>query len=253
MTQPVVHTITEDGVATVILDSPHNRNALSSQLIEQLLAELAAASADEAVRVVVLSHTGPVFCSGADLKETAAAVVSGEIPVARLGEVLTALWECPKPVVARVGGAARAGGLGMIAAVDIAVCAETATFAFTEVRIGVVPAVISATVLPRLSSRAATELFLTGDTFDGARAAAIGLVTAAVPEPDLDAAVARYVGSLRRGAPGALATTKGLLRTGRLEARLAELTALSVEAFGGVEGREGMAAFAQRRDPSWVR
>jgi methylglutaconyl-CoA hydratase len=141
----------------------------------------------------------------------------------------------------------------MIAAADIAVCTETATFAFTEVRIGVAPAVISATVLPRLSSRAASELFLTGDTFDGARAVAIGLVTAAVPEPDLDAAVARYVGSLRRGAPGALAITKGLLRTGPLEARLAELTALSVAAFRGVEGREGMAAFAQRRDPSWIR
>ena len=121
-----------------------------------------------------------------------------------MGEVLAAIWESPKPVVARVGGPARAGGLGLIAAADIAVCTTDATFAFTEVRIGVIPAVISATVLPRLSPRAAAELFLTGDTFDGVRAAAIGLVTSAVPAVELDAAVDAYVRSLVRGAPTAL-------------------------------------------------
>jgi methylglutaconyl-CoA hydratase len=249
----LVHTSTIDGVATLTLDSPDNRNALSTTLIEQLLAALRAATADPAARVIVLSHTGPVFCSGADLKETAAAFAAGDVPIARLGDVLHAIADCPKPVVARVGGPARAGGLGLIAAADVAVCASAATFAFTEVRIGVVPAVISATVLPRLSSRAAAELFLTGDTFDGTRAATIGLVTAAVPSDELDTAVASYVSSLLRGAPGALATTKRLLKDSALAARLAELTELSVAVFAGEEGREGMTAFAERRAPSWVR
>src|SRR5215468_12387742 len=200
------------GVATLTLDSPANRNALSSGLIDELVTGLAAALSDDAVRVIVLNHTGPVFCSGADLKETAAALSGDGVPAGRMGEVLGAIWESPKPVVARVGGPARAGGLGLIAAADIAVCTTEATFAFTEVRIGVIPAVISATVLRRLSPRAAAELYLTGGTFNGVRAAEIGLVTAAVPAADLDATVATYVASLVRGAPGALAATKKLLR-----------------------------------------
>jgi methylglutaconyl-CoA hydratase len=243
------------GVATVTLDSPHNRNALSGALIGQLLDGLRAATADDAVRVIVLSHTGPVFCSGADLKETAAAVASGEVPAARLGEVLAAVVECPKPVVARVAGPARAGGIGLVAAADIAVCADTATFAFSEVRIGVVPAVISATVLPRLSSRAAAELYLTGSTFDGRRAAEVGLVTAAVPADGLDEAVGRYCAALVRGAPAALAGSKSLLlgqRATTLREDLAALTDLSVGFFGSSEGREGVTAFWEKRDPAWV-
>src|SRR3954452_5699855 len=176
---PLVRSQAAHGVATITLDSPANRNALSTALIEELLAALAAAAGDDTARGVVLTHTGPVFCSGADLKETAAAFGSGRPPINRLGEVLTAIWEGPKPVVARLTGPARAGGLGLIAAADLAVCALDATFAFSEVRIGVIPALISATVLPRLTSRAAAELYLTGDVFDGVRAAQIGLVTSA--------------------------------------------------------------------------
>src|SRR4051794_14317150 len=192
----LVRTATVAGVTTVTLDSPANRNALSTPLMTQLLDALSAALTDPAVRVVVLSHTGPVFCSGADLKETAEAREAGRVPAEKLADVLAALWEFPKPVVARVGGPARARGLGLIAAADIAVCAREATFAFTEVRLGVIPAVISATVLPRLTPRAATELYLTGNVFDGARAAEIGLVTAAVPADGLDAAVAGYCTAL---------------------------------------------------------
>jgi methylglutaconyl-CoA hydratase len=159
-------------------------------------------------------------------------------------------------VVARVGGAARAGGLGLIAAADIAVCSTTATFAFTEVRLGVIPAVISSTVLPRLSPRAAAELFLTGDTFDGEQAVQVGLVTKAVADEHLDATVDTYVASLVRGAPAALAATKELLRApadGRAIAeRLADLSALSVRFFTSDEGREGVTAFAEKRNPSWV-
>lgn len=260
MTGPLVRTDVSAGVATLTLDSPHNRNALSTALIGELVAALEAAVANERVRVIVLTHTGPVFCSGADLKETAASFASGQVPAGRMGEALAAVWESPKPVVARVGGPARAGGLGLIAAADIAICSAAATFAFTEVRLGVIPAVISATVLPRLTPRAAAELFLTGDTFDGDRAAAIGLVTAAVPAARLDATVDAYVASLVRGAPTALGTTKALLR-GELAAtpahtsirdELAHLSEVSVGFFTSAEGREGVRSFVEKRDPSWV-
>jgi methylglutaconyl-CoA hydratase len=242
-------------VATLTLDSPANRNALSTALIEELLAALAAADADETVRAVVLTHTGPVFCSGADLKETAAAFGSGRPPINRLGEVLAAIWESPKPVVARVAGPARAGGLGLVAAADIAVCSLDATFAFSEVRIGVVPAVISATVLPRLSPRAAAELYLTGATFDGARAAQAGLVSAAVDAGALDATVEAFLADLVRGAPGALAGTKALLRRRAADTfrdDVAALTEISVGYFGSAEGMEGILAFRDKRDPNWI-
>jgi methylglutaconyl-CoA hydratase len=251
----LIHTAVAGAVATLTLDSPHNRNALSTALIEELLAALASATADPAARVIVLSHTGPVFSSGADLKETAAAAAAGDIPAGRLGEVLAAVWRCPKPVVARVGGAARAGGLGIIAAADIAVAAASATFAFSEVRIGVVPAVISSTVLPRLTSRAAAELYLTGDVFDAARAAQVGLLTAAVPDAELDAAVRRYTDALVRAAPNALAGAKELLRrapAASFEDDLAALTELSVGYFRSAEAAEGMSAFRDKRAPSWV-
>jgi methylglutaconyl-CoA hydratase len=251
----LVRTETVRGVNTLTLDSPTNRNALSTALIDQLLDGLAAAVADPGVRAVVLSHEGPVFCSGVDLAETEAARASGTLPAARMGELLQAVWECPKPVVARVGGPARAGGLGLVAAADIAVCTTDATFAFSEVRIGVVPALISTTVLPRLTSRAAAELFLTGETFDGTRAAHAGLVTSAVPATELDAAVERYLDSLRRAAPGALAGTKALLRRPQPAVfgdNLAELGELSLSYFRSEEGVEGVAAFRQKRDPAWI-
>ncbi|BCJ63799.1 enoyl-CoA hydratase-related protein [Polymorphospora rubra] len=251
----LVRVTTRAGVTMLTLDSPPNRNALSTPLMTELLRALDAAVADDTVRVVVLSHTGPVFCSGADLKETAAAYDSGTVPAGMLGDVLAALWECPKPVVARVGGAARAGGLGLVAAADIAVCAETATFAFTEVRIGVVPAVISATVLRRLAPRAAAELYLTGGTFDGRRAAEVGLVTRAVPADTLDEVVGDYCAALVRGGPRALAGTKELLRsreTTTVRDEAAELSALSTGYFLSDEGREGVRAFREKRSPAWL-
>jgi methylglutaconyl-CoA hydratase len=251
----LVQVSTAGGVATLTLDSPHNRNALSTQLMTELLAALAAAVADDAVRVLVISHTGPVFCSGADLKETAAAYGSGAVPAGLLGDVLAAVWECPKPVVARVGGPARAGGLGLIAATDLAVCDQDATFAFTEVRIGVIPAVISATVLARLSPRAAAELYLTGETFDGRRAERIGLVSTATPAEAVDGTVAAYCAALVRGAPGALAGAKELLRRpapSDFRAELAELTTLSTGFFLSSEGREGVLAFREKRPAQWV-
>jgi methylglutaconyl-CoA hydratase len=243
-----------DGLATLTLDSPRNRNALSSELIDALLPALRAADEDDSVRVIVLSHTGRAFCSGVDLTETVSTASGTAPPAARLGELLAAVWESAKPVVARVGGPARGGGVGLVAAADIAVCAEDATFAFPEVRLGLIPAVISATVLPRLANRAAAELYLTGELFDGVRAAQIGLVNSAVPAGALDATVGRYTAALRRGAPGALAGTKELLRRSMditMSEEIAALTTLSLRYFGSAEAVEGIRAFREKRDPDW--
>jgi methylglutaconyl-CoA hydratase len=251
----LVRAATAAGVTTLTLDSPANRNALSTPLMRRLIDLLGAALTDSAVRAVVISHTGPVFCSGADLKETAEARASGRVPAEMLGDVLAAIWEFPKPVVARVAGPARAGGLGLIAAADIAVCSHDATFAFTEVRLGVIPAVISATVLPRLAPRAAAELYLTGEVFDGVRAAEVGLVTRSVPAEGLDATVAAFCDALVRGGPLALAGTKQLLRRTRdasIRADLADLAERSGGYFRSPEGVEGVTAYREKRPPSWV-
>lgn len=253
--EPLVRVATHRGVATLTLDSPRNRNALSTPLLTQLREALAAAVADPAVRVVRLDHAGPAFCSGADLAESEAARKAGTMPVAMLADLLVELCECPKPVVARVAGPARAGGIGLVAAADLAICATDATFAFTEVRLGVIPAVISAVVLPRLADRAANRLYLTGEVFGGEQAAAAGLVTEAVPATQLDGAVADLCDALIRGAPAALAGAKQLLRRARpadLRAELAELSELSVSYFRSADAQEGIAAFRQRRDPQWV-
>ncbi len=250
----LVHADTARGIATITLDSQHNRNALSAQLMAELTDRLRAAQADDAVRVIVLTHDGRVFCSGMDLSEARGGSAAG-MGVNAFPAVLQSIWDSPKPVVARVAGPARAGGVGLIGACDIAVAARAATFAFTEVRIGVVPAVISITVLPRLLPRAAHELFLTGEVFDGTRAAAVGLVNSAVDSADLDAEVSRYVDMLVLGAPGALAATKQVLRRVRpasMSEDFAAMLSLSAEHFAGDEGQEGIAAFTEKRQPSWV-
>ncbi len=240
------------GTATVVtLDSPHNRNALSAALLEQLHAALQEAMADPATRVVVLTGAGPVFCSGADLKEQR----TGVRPVVNLPEILTLLLEGPKPVVARVNGAARAGGLGLIAACDLTVGLATATFGFSEVRIGVAPAIIAVTCLRRMDPRAARELFLTGEPFDGERARQAGLLDRAVPDDRLDAAVDELVDRLSRGGPEALAVTKRLLRDlpgGDLQDDFRRMAAVSAERFGSAEAREGIAALLGKRPPAWA-
>lgn len=250
----LVHRDVAGGVATITLDSPHNRNALSARLRRELIGHLDAAIADDTVRVIVLTHTGPVFCSGMDLKESRGAGAEQQ-GVTEVPRILTTLWDSPTPVVARIAGPARAGGVGIVAACDIAVAADAATFAFSEVRIGVVPAVISVTVLPRLLPRAAHELFLTGETFDATRAAAIGLVNSAVPADGLDAEVDRYTGMLRRGAPGALAGAKEMLRRERpasMSEDFAAMNRLSASYFASEEGQEGIRAFGEKRAPYWV-
>ncbi|SDP63136.1 methylglutaconyl-CoA hydratase [Actinopolyspora xinjiangensis] len=254
MADELVHREVAGGIATITLDSPHNRNALSAQLRGELLEALRSSIADEAVRVILLTHTGTVFCAGMDLKESRSESAENQ-GINEVPGLLERIWNSPKPVVAKLGGPARAGGIGLVAACDIAVAAEGATFAFSEVRIGVVPAVISVTVLPRLHARQAHELFLTGETFDARRAEAIGLLNAAVPEAELDSAVERYLDMLARGGPNAMAATKEMLRRPRpddLDGNFADMLRLSAEHFAGEEGQEGMRAFAEKRSPNWV-
>lgn len=254
MTAELVHLAVSGGTATVTLDSPGNRNALSRQLRGELRDRLETALTDEAVRVVVLTHTGPVFCSGMDLKEARGGDASQQ-GVNEFPALLEALWTSPKPSIARLAGPARAGGVGLVAACDIALAAVTVSFAFTEVRLGVVPAVISVPVLPRLLPRAAHELFLTGEVFDAARAVEVGLLNRAVPADALDAEVDRFAGMLTLGGPEALAATKLLLTAGTAESfgtALSAATELSARHFASAEGQEGIAAFAEKRPASWV-
>jgi methylglutaconyl-CoA hydratase len=255
VSEELVHLSVAGGVATITLDSPSNRNALSSALVAQLGARLEAAMADDAVRVIVLTGEGPVFCSGADLKERVAPPAPGQASGPGLVEILTSILESPKPVIARVNGPTRAGGIGLVAASDIAVAVEEATFAFSEVRIGVIPAMISVVCIPKLGAAKSMELFLTGDTFDARDAVRFGLLNAAVPAADLDSAVAAYTASILKGAPGALAGAKRLVRDvpGMETAAAFEMTAArSAAFFTSEEAREGMTAFAQKRPPRWA-
>jgi methylglutaconyl-CoA hydratase len=245
MTDELVHVAVQSGVATVTLDSPANRNALSAQLRGELLDALERGAHDDSVRVVVIDHTGPVFCAGMDLTEPPDAVK--ELP-----RILERVWTHPKPVVAKLAGSARAGGIGLMAAADIAVAAHGATFAFTEVRLGLVPAVISVIVLPRLLRHAAHELLLTGETFDATRAVAVGLLNSAVPAEQLDAEMNRYTGMLVKGGPTALTLTKQLLRAPATAQDLTALLELSTARFASDEGQEGIRAFAEKRPASWI-
>ncbi|WP_141015108.1 enoyl-CoA hydratase-related protein [Nocardioides sambongensis] len=243
----LVHLDVADGVATITLDSPHNRNALSKQLITELSAHLAAVDTDDAVRVVVLRSSGRVFCSGADLSE------ASTVPMEEGARAIVALQRQivahAKPVVVVVEGAARAGGIGIVAAADLAVVAEEATFALTEVKLGLAPAVISLTVLPRMTSRAAGLTALGGEVFTGTQAAEFGLVTRAVPAAELSAAVDAQVSSLASGALQGLRETKQLLARdllARIDSDGEELVQLSARLFGSDAAREAMTAFLSR-------
>ncbi|MEU0247152.1 enoyl-CoA hydratase family protein [Streptomyces sp. NPDC006235] len=232
-------------VETLTLDSPHTRNALSAALVGELAEALADAGRDPGVRAVVLTHTGNTFSAGADLKDPP--------PPEALVALLRRIIDLPKPVVARVTGHVRAGGLGLLAACDIAAASTEATFAFTEVRIGVAPAVISLPLLPRTDPRALSRYYLTGERFGAAEATATGLLT--THADDVDTALAPILDGLRRSAPDALAETKRLLTARVLEAfdrDAAVLTALSARLFSSPQAREGMTAFLERRDPAWV-
>ncbi|WP_431233569.1 enoyl-CoA hydratase family protein [Mycolicibacterium psychrotolerans] len=243
-------------VARLTLDSPHNRNALSARLVEQLHAGLRAAAADSAVRTVVLGHTGGTFCAGADLSE-ASDGDPFDMTAARgreMAALLRAIVESPMPVVAAIDGHVRAGGLGLVGACDIAVAGPRSTFALTEARIGVAPAVISLTLLPKMTSRAAARYYLTGETFTAPTAAEIGVITLAAD--DVDAAIAGIVADLGRGSPQGLAASKALTTAdvlARFDRDAEHLATESARLFVSEEAHEGMLAFLQKRPPRWVR
>jgi methylglutaconyl-CoA hydratase len=247
----VVQVAVTRGVATLTLDSPANRNALSRAMRAQLREALDAALADDAVRVIVLDHTGRVFCSGMDLSEAAGGGVQ-EQGVREFPDLLESIWQSPKPVVAVVRGPARAGGVGLLAACDVVVAAESATFAFSEVRLGLVPAVISAVVLPRVVPHVAHRLMLTGNVFDAATAATGGLVDLVVPDADVDGELRAQLVELTGGAPTALAETKRLLRARTPDLGFDELLDLSARFFASEEGQEGIASFREKRPARWV-
>lgn len=239
------------GLATLTMDQPHNRNALAPPLINGLGDGLAAAAADPSVRVVVLTNTGNTFCAGADLS----GAPGSEPPRYSLADIFSAMLDSPRPVVGRIAGHCMGGGVGLAAACDLSVVADSSQFGFTEVRIGAAPAIISVVCLPKLRRGDALELFLSGERISAARAASVGLVTKSVPDEDLDSAVSDLVAKLASGAPNALAAAKrlvfdvpGLDRAAAFE----QTAAISQALFAAEEAQEGMAAFREKRSPRWV-
>jgi enoyl-CoA hydratase len=251
MSDQLVQYSVSRGIARIALDSPRNRNALSAALVGQLTEALTDATADDAVRAVELTHTGGTFCAGADLSEARqGGMRDGAVRVLALLRQIVAL---PKPVVGSIDGHVRAGGLGIVGACDIVLAGPKSTFAFSEVKLGLAPAMISLTTLPRLEARAASRYYLTGETFDAATAARIGLITEAVA--DIDADTLALLDVLRACSPQGLRETKPLLTSGMLdgfEARAAALADQSARLFGSQEAAEGMAAFLEKRKPSWA-
>jgi enoyl-CoA hydratase/carnithine racemase len=251
MPDQLVQYSVDRGIARIALDSPRNRNALSAALVPQLTDALMKAGADDMVRAVELTHTGPAFCAGADLTETGqGAIRAGAIRVLALLRDIVAL---PKPVVGSIDGHVRAGGLGLAGACDIVLAGPASTFAFSEVRLGLAPAMISLTTLPRMDPRAASRYYLTGETFDAATAARIGLITEAVD--DIDAGTLAVLDALRACSPQGLRETKPLLTAGILSAFEASAQALaeqSARLFGTGEAAEGISAFLAKRPPSWA-
>jgi enoyl-CoA hydratase len=234
-------------VATITLDSQHNRNALSRQLLEELHRALDRAEEVEA-RAIVLTHAGPAFCSGADLRERS----SGPPDSGPMVAALERLMDTERPTIAAVRGAVRAGGIGLMASCDLVVVDASVDFALTEVRIGVAPAIIAVPILRRVAPGRIAAAMLTGERFDAAQARDIGLVTHVTS--DVVETVDEICHGVRRGAPEAVAATKRLLAsvpgTDRATA-FSEMRALSERLFSSDDAAEGMAAFAERRAPRW--
>ncbi len=246
-TSTLVEEVRDGAVLSLVLDSPHNRNALSRQLLRELLDALRRADADPDVKVVVIRHLGPVFCSGADLSE-ASSTDDEEAPRTMVA-VQRAILELDKPVVARVSGAVRAGGIGIVGAADIAIAATDSTFALTEARLALTPAVISLTLLPRMRPRDAQYAFLTAEKFTGREAAQYGLVTRVVEPEVLDAEVDKVCAELALGHPQGLRETKKLLVAdllSRFDSQAEELTALSARLFASNAAKSAMAQFLSR-------
>ena len=242
------------GVAAwITLDQPESRNALTDVMIQGLRRSLEQAIAEPAVRVIVLTGEGTAFCAGADLKSGGGSAISGsDHPFVG---ILKLIWDSPKPVIGRINGHAFGGGVGLAAACDLTVAADTAAFSFSEVRIGVVPAMISVVVLPKIGIQNAMWLFLTAERFNAARAVEIGLIHRAVPAAELDREVEQIVAAIGEGGPNAVRAAKQLIRkVPQLPMNEAfDFTAKMIgELFASEEALEGMLAFREKRKPSWA-
>ncbi|MCU1372572.1 MAG: Enoyl-CoA hydratase/isomerase [Ilumatobacteraceae bacterium] len=242
-----------DGVLTVTLDDEPRRNALSADLLVELIDILDAADADDAVRVIVLTNAGTVFCAGANLSQQSSGATAGR--TVDMAGVFARFRTSPKPYVGRINGHCVAGGMGLAAAMDVSVAVDTARFGFTEVRVGVAPAMISVLCLPKLREADARAAFLRGNRFLAAEAARIGLINRSVPADELDAAVAEVVADLLAGGPNAIAATKRLLAEVPalpVDDAFAWTQQLSAELFTSDEAKEGMSAFLEKRPAAWV-
>jgi methylglutaconyl-CoA hydratase len=249
-----------DGSVWITLNRPEVHNAFDDRLIAELTAALSDLGADDAVRAVVLTGSGRSFSAGADLNWMRRTSTYGEtenlVDARTLAGLMATLNELPKPTIARVNGAALGGGAGLVACCDIAVASADARFGTTEVRLGLIPAVIGPYVVAAIGIRQARRLMLTGERIAATEAARIGLVHDVVPAERLDAAVAALLDALLKGGPGALAAVKHLLRdlAGRpIGAELINDTARRIAALRATaEAREGVAAFLAKRQPGWV-
>lgn len=249
------HTLYEvrQGAAWITLNRPKARNALSSILVSELFDHLVTANADPVVRSIVLTGADPAFCAGADLKAPPGEIVQGR--TITYPDVLNSILESAKPVIACVNGAAFAGGLGLVGAADIVVTVADVQYSFSEVRIGVIPAVISVVCLPKLGRHHGMKLFLTGERFSGSDAVEMGFAHRAVPKEQLHAAVQEEIDMINLGGPTAVIECKKLVRAvpEMSVADAFEKTGpWSAELFQGPEGQEGMAAFREKRKPAWV-
>ncbi|MDT5091076.1 MAG: enoyl-CoA hydratase [Mycobacterium sp.] len=248
----VVDYAVDGSTARVTLNSPHNRNALSTALVEQVHQGLRDAAADPKIRAVVLGHTGGTFCAGADMSEA----TSGVGPTRRtqqMTDLLRAILELPLPVVGAIDGHVRAGGFGLVGACDIVVAGRNSTFALTEARIGVAPAIISLTLLPKMTPRSIGRYYLTGEKFGADEAERIGLVTVATD--DVPSAVDAITAELGKGSPQGLRESKALTTAvilDQFDRQADDLGAVSARLFASDEAREGMTAFLQKRPPSWA-
>jgi methylglutaconyl-CoA hydratase len=246
-------------VARVWLNRPDVRNAFDGLMVTELRQVLFDLGTVEAVRVIVLGGRGAAFCAGADLDWMRARAAFSRDENLReaqaLADMFFTIYQSPKPVVARVHGAAMGGGAGLVAAADIAVAALGTQFGFPEARLGLIPAVVSPYVLGKIGESAARELFLTGEKFGAMRAFEIGLVRAAVPEDDLDATVDRRVQELILSGPRAISEAKALIREVAYR-RPEDIQRYTVERVADLrvspEGQEGMRAFLEKRKPGWV-
>ncbi|MFT5578427.1 MAG: methylglutaconyl-CoA hydratase [Paraglaciecola psychrophila] len=243
------------GAAWITLNRPKNRNALSSVLVNELYEHLIAANADPAVRCIVITGNGSAFCAGADLKSPPGQMIEGGGRAVPYPEVLASIINSEKPVIAAINGAAFAGGLGLVGAADIVITDAKVQFSFSEVRIGVIPAVISVVCLPKLGTHHGMKLFLTGERFSGQQAVDMGFAHRAVAADQLIAAVQEEIEMINLGGPNAVVECKKLVRRVQqlsMEEGFKETADWSVRMFRSEEGAEGMAAFREKRKPRWV-